>query len=180
MISSVTVYCSSSSKVDPVYLDAAADLGRAIAAQGWTLIYGGNYCGCMGALADGARHGKGKVVGVTPKLLMDKVAADEKCDELIVTQTMRERKGILEDRADAFITLPGGLGTFEEFFEILVGRALGAHHKPVVLLNVAGFYDPMLDLLRRGVETHFIREKALDVLYVATSVEDAVGHLRAM
>src|SRR5687768_6711291 len=123
-IRAVTVYCSSSKSVPAVYFTAAAEMGRAIAGEGWALVYGGNAVGCMGALADAARAAGGRVIGVTPQLLVDHGIADRQCHELIVTATMRERKALLERRADAFIALPGGLGTFEEVFEILVGRTL--------------------------------------------------------
>jgi hypothetical protein len=176
-IQSVTVYCSSSRDVAKVYFDAAADLGAAIARQGWTLVYGGNDCGCMGALADAARNAGGKVVGVTPKLLVDHGIADQKCDELLVTATMRERKGILESRGDAFITLPGGLGTLEEIFEILVGRTLGYHAKPVVLLNIARFYDPLLAMFEYGIEQKFIKPKARQHLHVSPTVGAAMEYL---
>src|ERR1700733_524209 len=112
-IQSVTVYCSSSREVAQVYLDAAEELGRAIAREGWQLVYGGNDCGCMGALAHAARDAGGKVIGVTPQLLVDNGIADQKCDELIVPPDMRQRKALLESRGDAFIALPGGLGTLE-------------------------------------------------------------------
>ena len=134
-ISAVTVYCSSSKSVEPVYFQAALQLGRAIARCGWKLVYGGNYVGMMGALADGAREGGAKVIGITPQLLVDKGIADMKCDELVTTPGMRERKALMEQRGDAFIALPGGIGTLEEVFEILVGRHLGIHHKPIVLMN---------------------------------------------
>src|SRR5688500_2765328 len=110
-IRSITVYCSSSGAVPRIYFDAAAELGDAIARQQWTLIYGGNSIGLMQALAEAVRGGGGKVVGITPQLMVDKAIADHKADELIVTATMRERKGIMEQRGDAFVTLPGGLGT---------------------------------------------------------------------
>src|SRR6188768_1332487 len=110
---SVTVYCSSSNKVPDVYPRAAAELGRAIARQNWTLVYGGNCVGCMGALANGAREAGGKVLGITPQVMVDEGIGDHKCDELIVTPDMRARKALLEERGDAFITLPGGIGTFE-------------------------------------------------------------------
>jgi hypothetical protein len=177
-IRSVTVYCSSSRDVAREYFTAAANLGRAIATQGWDLVYGGNDCGCMGALAHAARAAKGKVIGVTPQLLVDNGIADERCDELIVTATMRERKAILEWRGDAFVTLPGGLGTLEEIFEILVGRTLGYHAKPVVLLNISGFYDPLLAMLDHGVEQRFIRPKARNHLHVSSTVESAMEYLR--
>jgi hypothetical protein len=178
-IRSVTVYCSSSREVAQTYLEAATELGRAIAGQGWQLVYGGNDCGCMSNLANGAREAGGRVVGITPQLLVDNGIADSHCDELIVTADMRERKGLMEDRGDAFITLPGGLGTLEEIFEILVGRVLGFHFKPVVLLNIAGFYDPLLAMLDHGVEQKFIKPKARQHLHVSPTVEAAVAHLRA-
>jgi uncharacterized protein (TIGR00730 family) len=126
-IHAITVYCSSSSDIAPAHFDAGRNLGAAIVRQGWTLVYGGNGIGLMGAVADAAREAGGKVVGITPQLLVDHGIADGRCDELVVTAGMRERKALLEQRADAFIALPGGLGTFEEIFEIIVGRVLGVH-----------------------------------------------------
>jgi uncharacterized protein (TIGR00730 family) len=176
-IHSVTVYCASSRHVDRVYFDAATQLGHAIAFNNWKLVYGGNNLGLMGALADAARDAGGEVIGVTPRLLVDEGAADEKCDELIVTETMRQRKEILETRGDAFIALPGGLGTLEEIFEIIVGRLLGFHAKPIVLLNVAGFYEPLLAMLDHAVEQKFIKPKARQLFFVASSVEETISHL---
>src|SRR5437870_3361345 len=124
-IHAVTVYCSSSKRVAVRYIDASRELGEAIARCGWVLVYGGNNIGCMGIMADAARAAGGKVVGITPQLMVDKGIGDEKCDELIVTEGMRERKALLEQRGDAFVVLPGGIGTLEEVFEILVGKSLG-------------------------------------------------------
>ena len=177
-IRSVTVYCSSSSHVARVYFDAAAELGAAIARQNWQLVYGGNDCGCMGALANAARAAGGKVVGVTPQVLVDEGIADDKCHELIVTPDMRQRKALLEQRGDAFITLPGGLGTLEEIFEIIVGRTLGLHDKPIALLNINGYFDPLLEMIRHGVEQHFIRQNACEKFHVSDSVEDAIASLK--
>lgn len=176
-IRAVTVYCSSSRHVDGVYTCAAAELGRAIAHQGWRLVYGGNHIGCMGALADAAREAGGKVTGITPQLLVDDGIADEQCDELVVTSGMRERKALLEQRADAFVALPGGLGTFEEVFEIIVGRMLGYHSKPIVLLNVAGYYDPLLAMIDHGIEQRFIKARARDAYFVAGDVAMTIEHL---
>lgn len=178
-IASVTIYCSSSRKLDEVFYEAGAALGDAVARQGWTLVYGGNRVGLMAAVADAARAAGGRVVGVTPQRLVDMGIGDDTCDELVVTESMRDRKAILEGRGDAFIALPGGLGTFEEFFEILVGRALGFHDKPIVLLDVDGYYEPLLAMLRHGVERKFVREKTLAAFFVARSVEEAMNHLRA-
>ena len=176
-IRAVTVYCSSSRHVDGIYTRAAAELGDAIARQNWRLVYGGNHIGCMGTLADAARSAGGKVTGITPQLLVDEGIADEHCDELVVTSGMRERKALLEQRADAFVTLPGGMGTFEEVFEIIVGRMLGYHSKPIVLLNIAGYYNPLLAMIEHGIEQRFIRAKARDAYFVATDVTKTIEHL---
>jgi uncharacterized protein (TIGR00730 family) len=173
----VTVYCSSSSHVDPIYFSVAAELGTAIARQRWRLVYGGNAVGCMGALADAARAAGGKVTGITPQLLVDQGIADLDCDELVVTESMRERKALLEERADGFVTLPGGIGTFEEVFEILVGRVLGYHSKPIVLLNVADYYAPLLAMIEHGIETRFIRPATRDAYFVARTVAEAIAFL---
>jgi uncharacterized protein (TIGR00730 family) len=178
-IRAVTVYCSSSSRVPQVYLDAAAELGAAIARQGWTLVYGGNAVGCMAALADAARAADGKVVGVTPEVLVEKGISDDKCDELIVTQTMRERKALMESKGDAFLTLPGGLGTFEEIFEIIVARQLGYHDKSIVLLNIAQYYDPLLAMLDHGIEQQFIKPAGRELIHVTATVAEAIDHLRS-
>jgi hypothetical protein len=177
-LQSITVYCSSSRHVAQVYFDAAGELGQAIAREGWQLVYGGNDCGCMGALAHAARAAGGKVVGVTPQVFVDEGLADGKCHELIVTPDMRQRKALLEQRGDAFITLPGGLGTLEEIFEILVGRTLGLHDKPIVLLNINRYFDPLLEMIRLGVEQRFIREKAWGKMHVTSSVKDAIDYLK--
>jgi uncharacterized protein (TIGR00730 family) len=177
-VRAVTVFLSSAKRVDAAYFEAARQLGRAIAAEQWSLVYGGNYIGCMAALADGAREMGGHVVGVTPQLFVDSNVADTLCDELVVTDSMRQRKHLLEQRGDAFIALPGGLGTFEEFFEIVVSRQLGYHHKPIVLLNINDFYTPLLQMMDRGVEEHFIRSEARRIIDVATTVEGAIALLK--
>jgi hypothetical protein len=174
---SITVYCSSSKHVAPPYFAAARELGGAIAARGWQLVYGGNRVGTMGALADAARAGGAKVIGITPQLLVDKGIADQECDELIVTQGMRDRKALLEQRGDAFVALPGGIGTFEEIFDILVGRQLGYHGKPIVLLNIAGYYDPLIELLEHGLREQFVRDQTRELLYVTASVAEGVAYL---
>lgn len=175
----ITVFLSSATKVDKIYYAAAEALGRAIAAEKWVLVYGGNNVGCMGALADGARAGGGRVVGITPQFFIDRNLADLKCDELIVTTTMRERKQTLEQRADAFIALPGGLGTFEELFEIIVGKQLGQHDKPIIILNINGFYTPLIDLIKQAAEQHFVREVTWQQIAVADTVDAAIALLKA-
>lgn len=160
------------------YVVAAQELGTAIAGAGWTLVYGGNAVGCMGALADAARAAGGKVVGITPELLVREGIADNECDELVVTANMRDRKAMLEARGDAFVALPGGLGTFEEVFEILVGKLLGYHQKPIVLLNVADYYAPLLAMIEHGIDQRFIKATARDAYFVAGSVAETIAFLR--
>jgi uncharacterized protein (TIGR00730 family) len=178
-VKAVTVYCSSSSAVDRAYFAAAEATGRAIAREGWDLVYGGNAVGMMQAVADAARAAGGRVVGVTPQLLVDKGISDSLCHELLVTACMRERKGLMERRGDAFLTLPGGLGTFEEIFEIIVGKQLGYHAKPIALLNVRGYFDPLLAMIEHGIGRHFIKSKAMELFFVAGSVEEAIGHFKS-
>lgn len=178
MIKAITVYCSSSEHLAVAYYDAGRELGRAIAANGWRLVYGGNNIGLMGVLADAVRASGGKVVGVTPKLFCDKGMDDKSCEELLVTDGMRDRKAILEERGDAYIAMPGGLGTFEEIFEIIVGKQLGFHNKPIVLLNVNDYWSPLLELLERAIEQKFIKPKARELFFVTSSIVDAIGHIR--
>lgn len=175
----ITVFSSSSTTVDPKYFDAARSLGAAIAREGWTTVYGGNDVGPMGALAGGARSAKGRVVGITPQYFVDVGCADKACDELIVVESMRARKHLLEQRADAFVALPGGIGTLEELVEIWVGRQLEMHRKPIVLLNLDGFWEPLIELFRQGIASKFYRANTFDMVRVASSVNDVITTLRA-
>ena len=174
---SITVYCSSSGDLPEHYYRAGAELGASVARNGWTLVYGGNRIGLMATVADAARAAGGKVVGVTPQLMVDHGIGDEHCDELIVTAGMRERKALLEQRGDAFVALPGGLGTFEEIFEVLVGRLLGYHDKPIVLLNVGGYYDRLIEAIEHGIAEGFIKGKSRHAWHVAADVPAAIGYL---
>jgi hypothetical protein len=180
MIRNVTVYCSSSSRIAPVYTDAARELGHAIATRGWRLVYGGNYIGAMGALADGARAAGGCVTGITPRHFLDQGYGDHLCDELVVCKDMRERKQFLEERGDAFIALPGGLGTLEEIIEVIAGKSLGFHAKPIVLLNIDGFYQPLLAMIEQGIEKAFIKPIARELYCVADTVAGAMELLQAV
>jgi uncharacterized protein (TIGR00730 family) len=177
-ISAVTVYCSSSNKLARPFVDAAAELGRALAENRWTLVYGGNDVGNMATLAHACRAAGGKVVGVTPRLFSDKGAVDRKCDELLITDGMRDRKAVMEERGDAFIALPGGLGTFEEIFEIICGKQLGYHDKAIVLLNIERYYNPLLAMIEHGLQLNFIRPRAASLFFVASTVAEAIEYLR--
>ncbi len=174
----VTVFCSSSGDIAPLYLKAAADVGAAIAREGWQLVYGGNSLGSMRSLADACRASGGHVIGVTPQLFVDKGFTDRACHELIVTPDMRSRKAKMEELGDAFIAMPGGFGTLEELSEIMVGRMLKYHAKPVVLYNVAGFSSPLVEFFEKMIQEQFARSKARLDYFVAPTVDAIVAHLK--
>ena len=170
----ICVYCASG-PTDPDLLALAAELGEAIARRGWTLVWGGGNVSAMGALATAARARGGRTVGVIPQTLVRREVADHDADELVVTDTMRERKQVMEDRADAFITLPGGIGTLEEFFEAWTGGYLGMPDKPVVLLDPAGHYDGLRTWLDGLVAGGYVAPAAMKRLIVTTTVDDALA-----
>lgn len=174
---SITVYSSSSAKLAPVYYEAGQRLGCAIARRGWSLVYGGNCIGLMDTLACAARKSGGQVIGITPRLMVEEGIADMQCDELVITDTMRERKALLEQRGDGFIALPGGLGTLEEIFEVIVSRSLGYHAKPIVLLNINDYYDPMLTMIEHGIEQAFIRPKVRSLWHATSDIDDALNYI---
>lgn len=170
---SVCVYCASG-PVDRSYLDFAAAVGTALGRRGWQLVSGGGNVSMMGAIAESARSAGAHTVGVIPKALVHKEVADVDADELIVTDTMRQRKEIMENRADAFLTLPGGIGTLEEVFETWTAGTLGMHDKPVILLDPVGHYAGLLSWLESMVDTGFVSRRALDSLQVTGDIEDAL------
>lgn len=162
----ICVYGASSNSIDKIYLDTAYALACEMAKRGHTLIYGGGGNGVMGACARGANDNGGKIVGVSPKFFtVDGVLYDH-CTEFIFTETMRERKKILEDRSDAFIIAPGGIGTFDEFFEILTLKQLERHNKPIAIFNVNGYYDAMLEMLKKTADGKFMMQKSLELFEV--------------
>jgi uncharacterized protein (TIGR00730 family) len=157
-LKSVCVFCGSRMGARPEYLVGARALGAELARRGLTLVYGGANVGLMGALADAALEQGGKVVGVLPQVLRDRELAHPRLTELHFVDSMHTRKAMMAARADAFIAMPGGIGTFEELFEITTWAQLGLHHKPIGLLNVADFYGPLLALMRRAVDEGFVPE----------------------
>lgn len=173
-MSVICVYCASGRNVAQPYLDLAADLGRAIGAAGHTLVSGGGNVSMMGAVASATRASGGRTVGIIPRALMAREVADLDADELVITETMRERKKQMDDRADGFITLPGGIGTLEELFETWTAGFLGMHDKPVVMLDPDGFYTPLLSWLHEMVGRGFVAQSSLDRLQITDSVEAAL------
>ena len=174
---SICVYCSASDNILPEYFTLAADLGKAIAARGDTLIYGGATVGLMGEIARNVQQGGGKVVGIIPQSLVDHEIAYQTADELIVTNGFRERKAMMEERADAFVTLPGGLGTLEELFEIMNLRQLRMLDKPLVLLNHNGFYDPLARLIEHMQEANFVRTSLQSLCFFSLDVPDTFAYI---
>lgn len=172
-MSAVCVYCSSGT-VEQRFIDLAAEVGTALAEAGHTIVSGGGNISMMGALVTAARAAGGHTVGIIPRSLMDREVADLGSDELVVTETMRERKRLMDERADGFITLPGGIGTLEELFETWTGGYLGMHDKPVVLLDPFDFYAPLLTWLRELSTTGFVSQRSLDRLLVTSSVAGAL------
>ncbi|MBP0637608.1 TIGR00730 family Rossman fold protein [Cupriavidus sp. AcVe19-6a] len=164
---SVCVYCGSSPGNRPEYAEGARLLGRALAERGLALVYGGGKVGLMGTVADAVLEHGGTVVGIIPEALMQKEVGHRGLTELHVVRNMHERKQMMADRADAFIAMPGGVGTFEELFETFTWLQLGYHDKPVGLLNVGGFYDGMLGFLGHAVQEGFLKQVHADLLHVA-------------
>jgi uncharacterized protein (TIGR00730 family) len=170
----IAVYCSSSQTIDPKYIELARDLGAGIAMRSWELVSGGGHISAMGAVSRGARESGGRTIGVIPQLLVDIEFADKECDELHVVDSMRNRKAMIEDLSDAFIALPGGIGTLEELFEIWVGRFLKFHSKPVIVLDPFDLYAPLATLIDH-LEAHgFVKPGQRELLHWARSIDEAL------
>ncbi|MBP6535941.1 MAG: TIGR00730 family Rossman fold protein [Xylophilus sp.] len=168
---SVCVYCGSRPGNDPVYAEAARATGQWIGEHGGQLVYGGGRNGLMGIVAEATQAAGGRVVGIIPKALVDLEQANTHCDELHVVDTMHERKALMADRSDAFIALPGGIGTFEELFEVWTWRQLRYHDKAIGVLNVAGYYDALLVFLANSVRAGFMSEAQMTLFKTDTAVE---------
>ena len=173
------VYCSSSDHVEPAHFEAARDLGACIGGRGDTLVFGGGRIGLMGELARSVHAAGGRVVGIIPESMRGDEIDYADADELIWTDHMRTRKQAMDDRADAFVALPGGLGTLEELAEIIVLKQLGYHDKPVVVLNTGGFYDPLLTLFDHMIEARFAKPKVRGLWHVCETAEGVYRHVDA-
>ncbi|GGL29700.1 LOG family protein [Nocardia jinanensis] len=166
------VYCSAGT-TDPEHLALAAEVGTEVARRGWQLVSGGGNVSMMGAVATAARAGGANTIGVIPKHLVHREVADVDSDELVVTDTMRQRKQVMEDRADAFLTLPGGIGTLEEFFETWTGGHLGQHDKPMAILDPGGHYSGLFTWLAQLHDRGFVPQDALDRVTVTPDLTAA-------
>ncbi len=173
------MFCAAAQGIDERYLRLAADVGNGIAARGWTLVSGGGSVSAMGAVARAARAGGARTVGVIPRQLMRQEVSDHDADDLVVTDGMRERKGVMDARSDAFLALPGGLGTLEELLEVWVARTLRLHSKPVVVLDPDGVFEPLRRQVDALVQEGFVRAVARDALTWTLTVDDALAAIAA-
>lgn len=177
-IKRVAVYAASSSQVSSEYIDAAAELGRTLAAEGIEIVYGAGKVGLMGALADAALDAGGKVTGVIPQFMVDNGWCREKLTNLIVTPDMHTRKEKIVSLADATIALPGGVGTLEELMEIITWKQLGLYANPIVILNTRGYFNPLKEMLERAVEEKFMREIHRNLWSIADMPRQAADLIR--
>jgi uncharacterized protein (TIGR00730 family) len=175
----ITVYCASSPDLDHSFHEVAESAGRAIARRGLELVYGGGSIGLMGEIARAVRGEGARTIGIITELLVDRELADEACSEMIVVKTMRRRKQLLAERGDAFLVLPGGIGTYEEFFEILVARKLLEHDKRIGVVNCHGYYNPLVAMIEHGRDHGFIGDEFDELAFIHPDVEVVMEHLTA-
>ena len=173
----ICVYGAASKNIDPKYTDAGYDLGLKLAKRGHGLVFGGGNGGMMGAVARGAHDGGAHIIGIAPSFFNVDGVLYPLSDEVIYTETMRQRKQKMEDMSGAFIVTPGGIGTFEEFFEILTLKQLARTDKPLVILNTAGYYDSMLMMMRHSIENNFLTASTMGLIFVADTPDDALDYI---
>lgn len=177
MISKIAVYCASSTGNDPKFKETAYQLGKTFADKKISLVYGGGNVGLMGAIADGVMENDGHTIGVLPYFLAQKELAHKGISEMILVETMHERKAKMCELAEGFIALPGGFGTMEELFEMLTWAQLSLHRKPVAILNINGFYDHLIEFIERMVESGLLKEEYRTMLIVGNEIEDLLNQI---
>ena len=175
---SITVFCGSSFGTDKIYEEQTFLLGQTLAKQNIQLIYGGSQTGLMGTVANGVLSENGKVIGVLPHFLQSKEIAHKNLTELIIVETMHERKTKMNDLCDGVIVLPGGYGTLEEFFEMITWAQLGLHKKPIGILNIDGFYDDLIKLIQTMVDKGFLKQVNKDMLLISESIDDLLEKMK--
>lgn len=175
----LAVYCGSATPADPVYIETARDVGRALAMRGIGVVYGGGRLGLMGAVADAALEAGGEVIGVIPEALVSAEVAHRGCTQLHVVNTMHQRKALFTDLSDGFVTIPGGVGTMDELWEAVSWAQLGYHSLPVGLLNVAGYYDHLIAFNRHMIETGFIRSQHAGIIIHAETIDGLLDSMAA-
>ena len=173
----ICVYGASSNIIDKSFITAVEELGKKMAQRGHTLVYGAGAEGVMGASARGMTAGGGKIIGITPSFFNVDGMIYDKCTELIRTETMRQRKQLMEEKSVAFIMAPGGIGTFDEFFEILTLKQLSRHTKAIAIFNIDGYYDSLLALMQRAIDEKFIREECLELYKVFDNPDKMLDYI---
>ena len=175
----ICLFGSATDKIDRIYIEKTEELCEELAKRGHTLVFGGGANGVMGAAARGFRKGGADICGVIPKFFeTEKLeAAYKKCTRLIETETMNERKQIMEDMAEAYIIAPGGIGTYDEFFEVLTNKQLGRHEKPIVIFNLVGFYDELLTMLNVAIDKNFVRETCKKLYFSTDEPKKLITYL---
>jgi uncharacterized protein (TIGR00730 family) len=174
----ICIYGASSEVIDAKYMSETQELGRVLAKKGYTLVFGGGAQGLMGAAARGFKEMNGRIIGIAPTFFMnvDGVLYDQ-CSQFIYTETMRERKQLMEEHSDAFLVTPGGIGTFEEFFEILTLKQLGRHAKPILIYNIFGYFDSMKVMMENAIEQKFMKDTCRELYVFVDTPEDVVAYL---
>ncbi len=177
----ICVYGAASSLIDPNYIEAGKELGRKMVERGHGLVFGGGSHGMMGALADGVAEKSGYILGIIPEFFKEanSEVSFNNCSEYIYTDTMRERKRLLEEKSDAFIVSPGGIGTMDEFFEILTLKQLGRHNKAIVLYNVNGFFDELENMMTKSIEQHFITDDCKELYKVSSDINEILDYIES-
>ena len=178
LVKNICVYCSSGSDIDKKYFDAAKELGEKIAKNDLGLVYGGSSLGLMGEVAYSAQNAGAHVLGVVPEKIYNSPIEFPKEIELVITKDMRERKKTMEDRSDAFIAMPGGFGTLEEVSEIIVAKQLGYHFKPIVFLNVDGYYEKLFEFFDNFYENKFAHGNCQEIFFKANNVDEALEYIK--
>ncbi len=175
----ICVYGAASPTIDPMYIEKVENMGKIMAKRGHSLVFGGGGNGLMGAAARGVKSAGGYIFGVIPKFFDDEKveAICDFCNELILPDTMRQRKQIMEDNSDAFIVVPGGIGTFEEFFEILTLKQLCRHNKPIAIYNIAGYYDEINVAMQKAIQKNFIKENCNELYFVTEDLDELFKYI---
>lgn len=165
------VFCGSRVGASPIYTETTRRLGLGMHLRGWGLVFGAGHVGLMGILADAVREQGGETIGVIPQSLVDRELAHQSLTDLRIVESMHDRKALMAGMSDAFLSLPGGYGTLDELFEILTWAQLGFHHKPIGMLNIAGFFDPLLSWIDRAITEDFVKPKNRELLIVESEIE---------
>lgn len=175
----ICVYGAASPKIDKKYIEITEEMGKEMVRRGHSLVFGGGDNGLMGASARGVKAAGGKILGVIPEFFDNEniEAICGFCDELIKPQTMRERKKLMEDNSDAFIVVPGGIGTYEEFFEILTLKQLCRHNKPIAVYNILGYYDSLYSVMKEAIDKSFIKENCLNLFKITDNFEELFDYI---